>query len=68
MVVRRKQDPRLKWNSDGTVRVLIGKVLPLGSAVQQTVAGRRKRFRVALDRLLSDHGWHKVRPNVYSAS
>jgi hypothetical protein len=66
LIVDRQQDSRLKWNSDGSVRVLIGKILPSDSAENQTLQGRRKRFRTELERLLANQGWHEVRPNVYN--
>lgn len=57
-VIRSGQpDPRLKWLSDGEVRVLIGKIIPAESAVQQTLAARRKRFWTALDEALKPQGW-----------
>ncbi|MCO5102282.1 MAG: hypothetical protein M9885_15565 [Burkholderiaceae bacterium] len=48
-------DPRLKWLTGNDVRVLIGEIIPAGSAVQQTLAGRRKRFWTALDEEV--RGW-----------
>ena len=35
-------DECLNWNSDGSVKVLVGKISPDESAAKQTVAGRRK--------------------------
>ena len=43
-VINKQQNHRLKWYADGRVRVLVGKVLPGGSAVKQTLAARRKRL------------------------
>jgi len=57
----------LKWFSDGYVIVSIGKVIPEGGP-KQTVAGRRKRFRQALDAILKATGWEKVRANTYRLS
>lgn len=48
MILAHQESDRLKWNTDGSVRVLPGKVIPPGSAVKQTLQGRRKRFREAL--------------------
>lgn len=59
LIVSRKEDDRLRWYEDGQVRVLIGKVLPEASAVKQTLAGRRKRFRAALAERLAAEGWHE---------
>jgi len=66
LILNRQQDSRLKWNSDGSVRVLIGEILPSGSAVKQTLEGRRKRFRREVEQLLTTRGWRKVRPNIYA--
>jgi hypothetical protein len=53
---------------DGRVRVLVGKVLAGGSAVAQTLAGRRKRFREALRERLAAEGWLEVRVNVFACA
>ena len=63
LIVNHVEDERLKWNKDNTVRVYIGDVIPATN--KQTTAGRRKRFRKALDELLSVSGWKPKRPNVY---
>lgn len=65
LIVNRQQDERLKWHDDGHVQVVIGKLLPDGSAVKQTLTGRRKRFRLALTAHLLESGWQEVRANVY---
>jgi hypothetical protein len=65
LILDRQVDNRLRWENDGSVRVQIGKILPAGSAVQQTLQGRRKRFSKALDGLLVRAGWQCVRPNVH---
>jgi hypothetical protein len=59
LIVSRKKDERLRWADDGSVRVLIGKVLPEGSAVKETLAGRRKRFRAALRERLVMVKWQE---------
>ena len=64
-IIAGNQDDRLKWEGDSKVRVLIGKVLPEKSAVKDTLAGRRKRLRDELTRLLVQARWKPVRPNVY---
>jgi hypothetical protein len=58
-----KQDPRLEWKSHTDVRVLISVIFPATN--QQTTAGRRKRFRVALDAFLIQKGWTPVGANRY---
>lgn len=66
LIINRKEDPRLKWYDDVRVRVKISKIIPDSSTPQQTVSGRRKRFRNALDEILKNNGWSKIRENVYS--
>lgn len=43
-----RPDDCLKWNGDYHVRLLIGEVLPVGSAVKETLASRRERLREAV--------------------
>ena len=66
LILERQIDRRLKWNANGRVRVVIGNIIPPGSAAQQTVAERRRRFRDETERLLTKHGWRKVSANVYA--
>ena len=66
LILLRREDERLKWYDDGRVRILIGKVLPDGSAVTQTLAGRRKRFRAALRERLAVEDWREVGVNVFA--
>ena len=67
LITRRQPDPRLKWQSENKdkVRVSIGALISAGSAVKQTVEGRRKRFRKTLTALLAEHGWVELRANLY---
>lgn len=62
LILNGKKDQRLKWLSDGNVQVLISSVIH--ETNKQTTAGRRKRFRRALDRLLAPK-WKEVLPNKY---
>ena len=55
----------LRWNKDGTVSVQIGKLLPTGSATPQTLEGRRRRFREALEKMMDRENWQCVRANVF---
>ena len=61
-----QHDDRLKWSGNDKVTIMIGKIIPAESAPSQTVTGRRKRFREALDELLSTSGWQILRANVYT--
>lgn len=64
-ILKGNQDDRLKWDGTSKVKLLIGKVLPEGSAVKDTLADRRKRLRNELSRLLAPEGWKLVSPNLY---
>lgn len=66
LILNRKEDSRLKWNKNGSVRIAIGNIIPASSAVAQTLAGRRKRFRGEVDRLLTDHGWEPKSNYLYT--
>lgn len=60
LIFNHKNDERLHWKKDGSVRVIIGKILPGESVVKQTLSGRRKRFRNELDKLLTAERWEKI--------
>ena len=64
-IVNRQEDHRLKWYADGRVRVLIGKILPEGSVVKQTLAAHRRRFWAVMKERLAEQGWHVCGTNVY---
>lgn len=60
LIAKDADDDRLTWSDDRrTVRVNIGRVIP-DDGFKQTVAGRRKRFRSALDEHLVEHGWDRT--------
>jgi hypothetical protein len=66
LIVDGVDDDRLKWSIDRSVAtVRIGNVIPEDSAARQTVTGRRRRFRTALDEALPGHrigaSWRYVR-------
>lgn len=56
LIVSKSGDARLRWYPDRRVRVLIGKIIPAGSAVRQTLEGWRRRFRTALGERLTGLG------------
>jgi len=64
-IVEGREDKRLKWNKDGSVRLLIGEVIP-ESGPKKTVVGRRTRLRARLEELLCSSCWRRVRVNVYA--
>ena len=66
LMLRHREHRRLRWYEGGRVRVLVGKVLPGGSAAAQTLAGRRKRFRQALRGRLAAEGWQEVGVDLYA--
>lgn len=58
-----KTDPLIKRAEDGTIKIVIGKIIPaLGP--KQTVAERRKRFRKQLTLLLKKD-FEEIRANLY---
>jgi len=64
LMLARADDARLTWNSDGSVQVKIGTIIPATSP-QQTTTGRRKRFSRELTRRVEEAGGTVVRSNVY---
>lgn len=60
LILAGKEDAGVKWNGPNEVRVQVGKILPEGSAVKETLAGRRKRFREELQKALAGTGWEEV--------
>jgi hypothetical protein len=56
LITSGKEDSRLKWIAAGEVRVIIGEVIP-DDCPPQTLTGRRRRFRTALQKELEPRGW-----------
>lgn len=65
-IIAGRADQRLKWQGDVTVQVLMAKICPYDLGYMQTVTGRRKRLRAALETLLGENGWREIRRDVYS--
>ena len=65
LIINFEEDARLKWNSDRSVQILIGKILPAENMIKQTNEDRRKRFLTKVEQLLIDAHWAKIRTNVY---
>ena len=65
MICSGQPDPRLKWLKDDEVCFLIGKIYPAGTAAEQTMAGRRKRFWAALDDEMHRQGWQSAGRGAY---
>ncbi len=64
-ILEGQPDDRLKWDGTDHVRLLIGEVLPTGSAVKETLAGRRKRLREPVAKLIASAGGKMVKANVF---
>ena len=64
LILSNAQHDSLKWLEDDNVRVLTGKIIP-NIGPQETVAGRRKRFRKDLLNEIKDKGWVETSPNVF---
>jgi hypothetical protein len=64
-IVEGQKDERVKWNTDGTVRVIVAKVIPEEHTFKQTLTSRRKRFRLALEAVLGPLGWQQIRRDTY---
>jgi len=59
-----ESDPNLKWVSENHVRVLIGRIIP-DEGPKETISGRRRRFRKALNTELQTSSWHESSPNTW---
>lgn len=66
LITDHRDDPRLRWYSDGGVRVAVGIIFPEGTGFKQTVSNRRRKFRFALDERLTAAGWRRVKDYVYA--
>jgi hypothetical protein len=65
--LNKQRSTKLKWFSSDKVQVIVGKLIP-ANCPQQTLAGRRRRFRDLLTKRLAEIGWTKVpstAPNTY---
>jgi hypothetical protein len=60
LIASGEQDAWLKWHENGSVTVLVGKIIPVDSAVKQTLVGRRRRFQKALIERLRAKGLYLV--------
>lgn len=60
LILAGKEDERLNWYNPSKVRILMGYVLPEGSAVKETLMKRRRRLSQAIEKKLADHGWKKI--------
>jgi hypothetical protein len=58
MILEGREVPQLKWTKPTRVRVLTGEIIP--ATVRRTTSGRRRRFALALETLLSPAGWQRI--------
>ncbi|WP_395745665.1 hypothetical protein [Prosthecobacter sp.] len=64
-ILKNQENAALKRYPDGRVKVLISSLFPHGDDFKQTVSGRRKRFRAALEGVIKEQGWVEVGTNTY---
>jgi hypothetical protein len=64
-LLKHKNNEVLKWKSDNEVKVEFSKIFKSDSGNKQTVAGRRKRCRNELEKIVEDHGWKHKSLNVF---
>lgn len=57
-IVAGEKHESLKWVDDTYVLIVIGNIIPATYA--QTASGRRKRFRAALDKEMTQAGWQRA--------
>lgn len=60
LILSHRVDSALKWYQDGRVEVLSGKLIPAEGVARETLAGRRRRFRLGLEAALKPNGWTRV--------
>jgi hypothetical protein len=64
LILTAQQDPRLDRKPDGSVHVILGRIIPGDSGYRWTVEGRQKRFKRSLDELLGQKGWSRGHGDV----
>jgi hypothetical protein len=63
LIIQGQKDPRLRWDGGDKVKVLVQKIYPKEMGVpEQTLRGRRKRFKEALVAKLQAEGWCQISP------
>jgi hypothetical protein len=60
-----KKSNILNWKSDNEVKVEFAKIIKTDSGNKQTIAGRRKRCRNELEKIVEVHGWKHTGNNVF---
>lgn len=62
-IVSGKSDERLKVQCDGSIMLMMSKIIETTN--KQTTTGRRRRFKDALRAALGDSDWEMIRNRVY---
>jgi hypothetical protein len=68
IISERRKDHRVQWYRDGQVRVVVSEVIPRNGVANQTLSGRRRRFREALTERLRPAGWESCGFNRYRSA
>jgi len=58
----------LKWQDDGSVHVVMGKVFPVSTNLNKHLSRQRERFRAKVAESLTTAGWMKIKTNHYAPS
>ena len=58
----------LKWQNDGSVHVVMGKVFPVSTNLNKHLRWQRERFRTKVEESLTTAGWMKIKTNHYAPS
>jgi len=58
----------LKWQNDGSVHVVMGKVFPVSTNLNKHLSRQRERVRAKVDESLTTAGWRKIKTNHYAPS
>lgn len=66
LILEGRADQRVTRMEDGSVRVLVRHILQEGSACRETLQNRRRRFRDALRRAMSERQWTEKRLYVFA--
>lgn len=58
----------LKWQNDGSVHVVMGKVFPVSTNLNKHLRRQRERFWAKIEESLTTAGWMKIKTNHYAPS
>lgn len=64
-ILTNEKNEYLKWKSDNQVKVEFSALFKTSSGNRQTVAGRRRRCRNELERIVEVQGWQHTGNNVF---